>query len=127
MPFKFDRAAGVFYDTDGSVLCDTAYSGHGEGVNNPEMEQIPNVGPLPAGTYTIGPPHEPIDHLGPVAMPLTPDPSNEMYGRFGFYIHGDTVQMNHTASDGCIILPRIPRSHVNDINNSGGDRKLEVV
>jgi len=28
----------------------------------------------------VGHPLNPPDHLGPLAMPLTPDPSNEMHG-----------------------------------------------
>jgi hypothetical protein len=51
-------------------------------------------------------------------MPLTPDPSNEMFGRSAFFIHGDNPQLNHTASDGCIILIRPLRA---DISNSGDD------
>ena len=32
------------------------YSGHGEGKNNPAMQKVPNVGPIPVGKYTIGQP-----------------------------------------------------------------------
>ena len=32
----------------------TGYSGHGEGVNNPEMQNVPSTGPIPQGTYAIG-------------------------------------------------------------------------
>ncbi len=109
--FVFIRETGVFL-FDGTVLCDTAYSGHGPGVNNPDLQDIRNVGPLPAGTYLIGPAKEPIDRLGPVALPLTPNPDNQMFGRDEFFIHGDNAQMNHTASDGCIILPRNIRDQI---------------
>jgi hypothetical protein len=27
-----------------------------------------------------------------------------MFGRFGFFMHGDNQLANHTASDGCIIM-----------------------
>ncbi|MGB9255254.1 MAG: hypothetical protein WCC25_10510, partial [Candidatus Korobacteraceae bacterium] len=61
---------------------------------------------LPHGTYTIGPAYDDNNHpgKGPVVMPLEPDPANEMFGRDGFLIHGDTAARDHTASDGCIIL-----------------------
>ena len=32
----------------------TGYSGHGEGVNNPAKEDVKNVGPIPAGNWTVG-------------------------------------------------------------------------
>jgi hypothetical protein len=56
----------------------------------------------------------PPDHLGPVALPLTPDPGNEMFGRSAFFVHGDNAQMNHSASCGCIILPREVRVLISD-------------
>lgn len=100
-----------------SIPVGKGYAGHGEGLNNPAKADVPDVGPLPPGRYKIG---QPIDdhQVGVYAMPLTPDPSNEMYGRFAFFIHGDNPKLNHTASDGCIILPRSVR---NDIANSGDD------
>jgi lipoprotein-anchoring transpeptidase ErfK/SrfK len=61
------------------------------------------VGPLPSGKYTIGLPYD--DHqVGKFALPLIPDPTNEMHGRSLFRIHGDNPHLNHTASHGCIIL-----------------------
>jgi hypothetical protein len=80
------------------------YSGNTDGFNNPAMQNVVGVGPVPCGTYRIGPPHQPIDHLGPEALPLVPGPENNMFGRSGFFIHGDNQAMNHTASNGCIIL-----------------------
>jgi Protein of unknown function (DUF2778) len=91
------------------------YSGHGEGLNNLALCNDLGVGPLPTGTYSIGPPAD-NPHVGLFAMRLTPDPSNEMFGRSGFFIHGDNPQLNHTASDGCIILANPIRR---DIANSG--------
>lgn len=37
-------------------------------------------------------------------MNLDPDDGNEMFGRSLFRMHGDNAAMNHTASDGCIIM-----------------------
>ena len=97
------------------------YAGHGNGLNNPKAISVPDVGPLPVGSYQIGQPIQ-DDHVGVFALPLTPDPSNEMFGRSAFFIHGDNPSLNHTASDGCIILPRQVRE---DISNSG-DAELIV-
>lgn len=100
------------------------YSGHADGVNNPAMQSLPFVGPLPCGIYTMGPI---VDHpdLGPATIILVPDPSNEMFDRDEFRIHGDSVAHAglRMASDGCIILPRDVRE---TIWNSG-DRMLQVV
>lgn len=86
----------------------TGYSGHGAGKNNPALQREPNVGPLPAGYYVVGPPHDSPTH-GPLVRPLTPNQHNAMFGRFGFLIHGDSLAHPGDASEGCIILPRTAR------------------
>ena len=96
------------------------YSGHGPGKNNPDMQAEHDVGPIPVGRYTIGPPE---DGHGGFALRLTHDPGNEMFGRDGFLIHGDSVSEPGTASLGCIILPRMIRWAI----WGSGDRDLEVV
>lgn len=93
------------------------YAGNGAGLNNPSMTNVPNVGPLPVGKYKIGAPYD-DKQVGVYAMALTPDPANEMFGRSLFRIHGDNSKLDHSASHGCIILPRHIRE---DIHNSGDD------
>lgn len=97
------------------------YSGAGDGKNNPEMQDVPNIGPIPVGKYTIGDPSDTKTH-GPYVLDLTPDPENEMFGRFAFLIHGDSVVNPGTASEGCIILPRKVRVQIWE----SGDRELMV-
>lgn len=101
-------------------LIGTGYSGHGADKNNPAEQAIHQTGPLPRGTYTIG---AAATHprLGPIAMRLAPDPSNEMFGRSDFYMHGDNL--SHEASLGCIIQDRATRETV----ASSSDRRLEVI
>jgi len=82
-----------------------------QGKNNPDMESLHNVGPLPRGLYTLGTPIE-GSHLGPFAIPLIPDPANEMYGRSGFFCHGDSIESPGNASNGCIIMPRAVREQM---------------
>lgn len=101
--WTYVQRTGHVYDPDGKLFA-LGYSGHGEGLNNPAWQDHVGVGPLPVGFYTIGPPHTPIDHLGPLAFPLVPNRSNEMFGRSAFFIHGDNSLLNHSASNGCIIL-----------------------
>jgi hypothetical protein len=96
----------------------TGYSGNTTGLNNPEAQGQVGVGPIPCGTYKIGPPHDPPDHLGPIALPLVPAASNQMLGRSGFFVHGDNTAMNQTASNGCIILARTFRREIVDSNDT---------
>jgi len=101
----------------------TGYSGNTAGLNNPNMEGVVGVGPIPRGSYTIGPPQQPQSHLGPLALPLIPVDQKQMFGRSGFFIHGDNAAMNHTASNGCIILARPLRREI----VASDDAALEVV
>lgn len=98
------------------------YSGKGTGQNNPAMQNIPNVGPLPQGMFTIEAPIDSPTH-GPFALPLAPDPENEMYGRSEFLIHGDSIQHPGEASEGCIIAQRFARERIWE----SGDHRLQVV
>ncbi len=102
------QSTGQLFRPDGS-LCGTGYAGTGEGRNQPLMQEVHNVGPLPLGFYSFG---EAVDgtHLGPTAIPLNPDPTNAMYGRSAFYMHGDSA--THDASHGCIIMGHAVRIEV---------------
>jgi hypothetical protein len=100
----------------------TGYSGSPEGKNDPSKQNIKDVGPIPQGWYTIGAPYNSVTH-GPYAMPLFPDPSNQMFGRAGFLIHGDSLESPGCASEGCVIFDRETRGKI----WSSGDHRLEVV
>jgi hypothetical protein len=97
------------------------YSG-AYGFGSPEFQQDHNVGPLPQGKYTI---EKAIDSptLGALALPLTPDPENEMFGRSGFFIHGDDSKWPGHSSDGCIVLGPAARQAI----SASGDTELRVV
>lgn len=122
MPFQYRQSTGEM--TDG-VFISVGYSGNGPGLNNPAMQQVRAVGPIPQGTYTIALP-ELDEQVGPVAMRLTPDPANTMYGRSAFLIHGDNQAMDYTASEGCIILPLTVRVKIGDAV-ARGDNQLQIV
>lgn len=126
MPWTFEIRTGKFYDPSGEFVS-SAYAGgnvgkNPDGVNNPDDEGLKNIGPLPEGLYTCG---EPVEHskLGAFAIPLHPDPSNDMQGRGDFYLHGDTAALNHSASEGCIIAPRPTRNAV----WASSDHQIQVV
>lgn len=99
------------------------YSGAGAGKNNPEMQNLTNVGPIPQGNWTIcGPPFDSEDH-GPYVLRLQPAAETETFGRTGFLMHGDSKEHPGSASRGCIILPRAVREQV----WTSGDHDLKVV
>jgi len=99
----------IFYDTNQSNDVAQCYAGNGKGLNNGDMENIEDVGPLPVGFYNIG---KPVDsaELGPMVMML--DPWKPLYGRGHFWIHGDNNFGNKSASKGCVIMPRMFRNMV---------------
>ena len=93
-----------------------------QGKNNPELENVEDVGPIPVGKYSVGTPHDTLTH-GPFVLPLAPDPGNEMFGRSAFLMHGDSVVDPGTASRGCIIMSRAVRRQV----AASGDKVLQVI
>lgn len=107
---------------DGNVVA-TGYSGCDNGKNNPAMQAVHEVGPIPQGNWTIqGPPINTAQH-GPYVLTLTPAAGTNTFGRSGFLMHGDAVNAPGTASKGCIVMPRTAREQV----WNSGDTTLEVV
>lgn len=120
--WRYEQKTGnIFF---GNTWLGTCYSGAGEGKNNPAMQNIHNVGPIPCGMYTIGKAYG-STKTGPLTIELTPDASNEMFGRSEFRIHGDNKAMNGTASEGCIIASLGIRVRIIGSGDSGN--RLEVV
>lgn len=118
----------TFRQSDGAMYFDNVFmcygfAGHGEGKNNPILQAAHDVGPLPVGRYAIAEMIPETASHGPYVLRLVPDPSNIMYDRGGFLIHGDNKKHPGTGSTGCIILPRTMR----EIIWASCDRVLEVV
>lgn len=101
MTLLYVQKTGNLYQ-DGILLA-LCYAGFGAGVNAPDLQAKQLVGPLPCGWYTLGNAVQ-GSHLGPNAIPLEPDPANEMFGRASFYMHLDNASHNRTASRGCIVV-----------------------
>jgi type VI secretion system (T6SS) effector TldE1-like protein len=129
----FVQATGDFLKPDGRRLT-VGYSGHWDGSppaggpndhrNKPADQSLSDLGPIPAGRYTIGPAHDDPHGKGPIVMALTPDAANRMFGRSAFLIHGDRAPpRSGTASNGCIILDHDSRQSI----AASADRVLEVV
>jgi type VI secretion system (T6SS) effector TldE1-like protein len=109
-------------EQDGTHVA-TGYSGAGEGKNNPSLQNVHNVGPIPQGDWNItGPPFNTDDH-GPFVLRLNPVAGTETFSRSGFLMHGDSKEHPGCASEGCVILPRTVREQV----WTSCDRDLKVV
>ena len=122
----YKQSTGLLNDPDGKHIA-TGYAGgncgkNPEGINNSAMQDKHSIGPLPQGLYTFGTPLL-QSHLGPFAIPLIPNPSNEMYGRSAFYCHGDKSDPPRSASEGCIIMPRAIRNSM----WQSDDHQLQVI
>ena len=105
------------------ILVGTGYSGYGSGVNNPALEDMHNVGPIPRGSWSISHFFDDPGGKGPMVARLSPDDGTDTKGRGGFMIHGDTAAHDETASHGCIILSRSLREQI----ATSGDSILQVV
>jgi len=126
MTWTWDQSAGTL-SRDGKLIS-RGYSGKGRGKNNPTLEGVVGVGPIPAGRWKIGAPYN-SQRVGPYALALDAfdakpgDDVDQRTGRGAFRIHGDSVSAPGTASNGCIILPRTVREAI----WKSGDRELVVV
>jgi hypothetical protein len=121
MTWIWRQTQGDLLDGSGKIIA-TGYSGALGFENNPVSQDIHDRGPIPQGSYAIGPPSDTTSH-GPYVLPLEPAPENEMYGRSGFLIHGDSKEHPGQSSEGCIILPRAIR----EIVWNSGDHELHVI
>lgn len=118
--YTFSQSSGIHRHN--GILFGSGWAGQGKGRNNPDMQNVHGIGPLPRGKYKIGKAyHHP--HLGPLTMDLTPDPSNEMFDRSDFRIHGAAFVHPELSSEGCIILPHPVRQGI----DTGIDKDLEVI
>ena len=113
--WTWDQSAGAL-SLSGKMVS-RGYSGKGRGKNNPALQGVRGIGPLPRGRYRIGKPRN-SERTGPFIMDLYPidatpnDTVHDATGRSAFQIHGDSIRNPGTASSGCIILPRAVRERI---------------
>lgn len=126
MTWKWDQSAGEL-SRDGEFV-GRGYSGKNNGVNNPRLQGVAGIGPIPTGKWRMVEMRD-SPNTGPLTIVLhavdaTPgDDRHDATRRGAFRIHGDNVRGDRSASRGCIILPRPLRLRM----WNSGDRDLEVV
>jgi hypothetical protein len=118
--FSYGQKSGeIAYHTEDNVqIIGTGWAGNHAGKNNPDMQAVPKIGPLPEGTYAIGPPFE-HPKTGPFSMRLSPSDENKMFGRDGFLIHGPAKDPEHYGQEsmGCIVAARGIREEINRLGS----------
>lgn len=111
--YRYTQETGQLYI--GSTFLGEGYSGTGPGRNNPDMESVANIGPIPKGIYAIIRPAYQHEHLGPIVMNLEPKKLTNTFGRSLFRVHGNNA--GNDASHGCIILgPAIRRQIADNVD-----------
>ena len=125
MAWTWDQSAGEL--SHNGQLVSRGYSGKGRGKNNPALQRVIGIGPIPAGWWKIVERYE-SDRVGSYALRLLAidgnlDDTHAPTRRGAFRNHGDSLRAPGTASHGCIILPRFIREMI----WKSGDSDLEVV
>lgn len=108
--------------TQDGKLVGVGYSGHGAGLNDPDMEAVPDTGPIPRGRWRIVRWDDHHAGKGPCVAVLEPV-GHSAHGRAGFLVHGDNVAMDHSASQGCIV----DSADIRHALRASGDMDLDVI
>lgn len=134
----YNRATGVLL-VDDDVILGRGWAGQNIigknglpvlGLNNPDLSNLHNVGPLPAGRYKLT---NCDSEKGPYTIHLEPLPNEDetaepyphMLGRAGFLIHGWTMANPFASSEGCMCMPYNARKEIWD--QRPDERILEVI
>lgn len=113
---------GILSDGHKTIHC---YSGIGADKNNPASVGLAGRGPIPPGTYSIGPMFV-SPQSGRGTMRLTPQAGTNTYGRAGFEMHGDSNSHPGAASHGCICTTAPSGFPDREYVNSLTDRQVHV-
>lgn len=105
MSWVYTQNSGRLTDPTGT-LQGVGYSGSGIHKNDPDSQNLPNLGPIPCGLWHAKTMVWQTAAHGPYVIVLEPDAATETFGRSGFLMHGDSVVDPGTASEGCVIQSR---------------------
>ena len=109
MPREYSQQSGQLRH-NGVLVDNHSYSGNGYAKDQPDMEHVPNHGPIPRGTWHIGPAYKHVK-LGDFTMNLVPYGHNA-HSRTDFRIHGDSKISPGGASEGCIVVSLQARKRI---------------
>jgi len=120
------QSTGQFsFALNGEDVTAIGWSGNHEGKNNPDMQNVHCVGPIPAGEWMIEDWEDEHPGKGPIVAHLFPCEGTETFRRSGFLIHGASLNPEHHGqeSEGCIILDHSIRQNLRD----SGETHLTVI
>ena len=129
--WTFNQTKG-WLDKDGILVSKDCYSGFMEGFNNPSLEMVEGVGPLPSGPWKIYGPPKNDPKLGEYVLTLTPATSSfrariVAMGRDpdSFRCHGKPMPPAdiNSGSHGCLCADKVTRTRM----YQSGDTDLEVI
>lgn len=103
MAWTYSQSTGALLNPTGTLILH-GFAGHSAGLNNPALQDQKDIGPLPQGKYKMNQYFNIHPTMGQGVIELLPDPTNQMFGRSGFFIHGLNVNDPLHSSDGCAIL-----------------------
>ena len=116
----YSQSSGQLWNPSGACIA-TGYSGFGAGKNNPALEGVRSIGPIPRGYWVMTGVYD-SKRAGPLAIKLEPSGHNAL-DRDYFRVHGDSAARPGSASKGCIVLWRVIRQAIIDSN----DKMLRVI
>lgn len=121
----YRQSTGMLVRVNGTVTAfiGVGHSGCGAGLNNPAMQAVHGIGPIPCGVYTIGSPRVPSARPGAPVLPLDPDPSGPMFGRTALFARDDIAATNPKASGDCVVFKHLILFQI----AASADRQLEVL
>jgi len=91
--------------------------------NDPFAQCVKDRGPIPVGRYYMS---DGNNRKTKYSIKLTPVDITAMCNRVNFLIHGDSIHVAGTASEGCIILGLTSRQEILKAIRSDGTSTLEV-
>lgn len=109
-PWIYEVQSGELFHYDTGQFHARGYSGRQTALNNPAMEHLKGIGPIPRGLYMIAAPRT-SERTGRFVLDLTPL-GHKALGRSGFQIHGDNKNGDFSASQGCIVIGPKERSEI---------------
>lgn len=116
MAWLWDQSEGKLYSDTKKNLVSSGYSGAGRGKNNPSLQNLQGIGPIPRGKWKMIRVYN-SNSVGPFTIELMAldeklNDIHEASRRSAFRIHGDSIKNAGNASRGCIILPRAVRERM---------------
>ena len=102
----YSQTSGKLWNDAGECI-GVGYSGFEEGKNNPRLQDVVNLGPIPRGLYHITQLYH-SKKVGRNSLKLAPV-GHDALKRTNLVMHGDSVTRPGYASKGCVVQKLTPR------------------